>query len=226
MARALNKEATPPRPFSDFELVAQAWSFVIASQTTAVVLAFAVHFLATHPAAEAALLAELDTFDRGARGRAEVLADHLGRLPFLRAVLQETMRLLPVVPLTIREADRDVALPASAGGLTVPAGTQLAVSIFALHRDARLWPRAGEFVPERFLGEFAREAYMPFGDGARSCIGQKLAWQQATICLARLYRRHTFALVAGQVPLAVRMSLALAPAKGVHVTVRERKPRR
>lgn len=63
------------------------------------------------------------------------------------------------------------------------------------------------------------DAYMPFGAGARLCIGRPFANQALAITLARLYARYHFELVQGQVPLALKQTFALVPARGIHVRV-------
>jgi cytochrome P450 len=216
MARAVNKDTG--HPFSDMEVVCQAFNFVVAAQTTAPALAFALYLLAAHPDKEAKLVAEVDALGP----RAPLTPADLARLPYADAVFKETVRLYPTVPLTIREADRDLQL----GALAVPAGTHLAVSLYGLHRAAAHWCDPEAFVPERFLGGAPAggggEAYMPFGDGVRSCVGHRYAWQMVVVALARLYQGFTFRLAPGQVPLAVRMSLSLAPRDGVVVTASRR----
>lgn len=143
------------------------------------------------------------------------------QFPYLEAVFKETLRLFPPVPLTIREAERDIQL----GGYTIPAGTHLAVSMYGLHHSPKYWLDPEAFLPERFLpgGEGVDSAaYMPFGEGPRGCIGQRYAWQEAMVALIMLYQRFVFEVEAGQVPLAVRMSLSLGPKEGVRVKVVQR----
>ena len=107
-------------PFSDFEVVANSFFFMAAgNETTSTALTFAVYLLATHPPAEAALLAEVDAWGRG---RAPGYAD-LGSFPYVDAVLKEALRLFPPVHITTRQADADGLV----GGHRVPAGTPLQV---------------------------------------------------------------------------------------------------
>lgn len=112
--------------------------------------------------------------------------------------------------------------------MNIPEGTHLAVSVYGLHHSKEYWQDPKAFIPERFLQGHGKNvdqtmlAYMPFGEGPRGCIGQRYAWQEAMIALISLYREYDFELEAGQVPLAVRMSLSLGPKDGVKVLPRKR----
>lgn len=111
-------------------------------------------------------------------------------------ILNETLRLYPPAVATIRTAKVDVEL----GGCHVPRGTELMIPILAVHHDARLWgPDAAQFNPGRFANGVARAArhptaFIPFGLGARTCIGQNLALLEAKITLAVLLQRYSFRL--------------------------------
>jgi cytochrome P450 len=222
MANAVNKETG--KPFSDMEVTCQSFSFVLAAyETTTASMAFALHLLATHPEKEAKLLAEIDAFGREVVPTFAQVTD--GKtFPYTEAVFKEALRLFPPVPLTIREADKELQL----GKYTVPAGTHIAVCIYGMHRDPSKWHDPESFIPERFLEasdplKNNMDAYMPFGDGPRGCIGQKYAWQEAMVVLIRLYQKYTFKLVDPKKPLDVRMSLSLTPRVGVNVIVSKRK---
>ena len=221
MARATNKETGAP--YSDLEVVVQAYSFVLAAyETTTASIAFAVYFLATHPEKERILLEEIDAFGRD---RQPTFADVTDGKTFayVDAVFKETLRLYPAVPLAIREAEKDLQL----GQYAVPAGTQMAVCVYSMQRHPAHWADPDSFIPERFLSHHPAaegnnmDAYMPFGDGPRGCIGQKYAWQEAMVALIKLYQKFTFRLTEQQLrlgPLDVRMSLSLTPRNGVSVT--------
>jgi cytochrome P450 len=214
MAAAVNKETG--EAFTETDAVCQAFSFVMAATETATAaMAFAIHLLATHPEAEAKVLAEVDAFGRNATPSFQDLHE---RFPYIEAVFKESLRMYPPVPLTIREAERELSL----GQYAVPAGTYLAVSVYGLQRDPRYWPDPDVFRPERFLqgGDASKEAYMPFGEGTRSCVGQRYAWQEAVLAFVRIYQRTALRLdVKRGKELDVRMSLGLVPRKGVHVQV-------
>lgn len=111
-------------------------------------------------------------------------------------ILNESLRLYPPAVATIRRAKADVDL----GGYRIPRGTELLVPILAVHHDQGLWGRdAAEFNPARFADGVARAArhpmaFIPFGLGVRTCIGQNLALLQAKLALAVLLQRFSFQL--------------------------------
>ena len=120
----------------------------------------------------------------GSPGAASALS---AMLPFTRACVLEATRLYPAAPLLLRVALRDTSL----GGVHIPAGSGIVASTVQIGRQPSIWVQADAFVPERFLpghplhrnAEAAR-AYLPFGAGPRSCVGQQLAVTLATLALA------------------------------------------
>jgi cytochrome P450 len=183
--------------------------FLAGHETTSLALAHTIYLLAKHPEVERRLMSELD----------EVLA---GRLPtvedakslrYTKQVLDESMRLYPPAWATGREVSRDVEI----AGYRIPKGSQLLMSQWLVHRDARFFPDPEAFDPDRWLPERAklipRYAYFPFGGGPRVCIGNHFAMLEATLLLAVLMQRHHFELLPGQ-------SLAFLPT----VTLRQKGP--
>ena len=114
----------------------------------------------------------------------------------LTMILNESLRLYPPIIATIRRSKADVEL----GGYKIPRGTELLVPILAVHHDQALWGNdANEFNPARFSEGVARAskhplAYIPFGLGVRTCIGQNLAVLQAKLALAIILQRFAFRL--------------------------------
>ncbi|KAH8482266.1 hypothetical protein H0E87_029648, partial [Populus deltoides] len=114
----------------------------------------------------------------------------------LTMILNESLRLYPPTIATIRRSKADVEL----GGYKVPSGTEILIPILALHHDQSIWGNdANEFNPARFSGGVARAAkhhvaFIPFGLGVRTCIGQNLAILQAKLTLAILLQRFSFRL--------------------------------
>jgi cytochrome P450 len=114
-------------------------------------------------------------------------------LPYTAAVIHEVARLYPAVWLLSRKALGDDTV----GDYHVPAGAQVLICPYALHRDPRYWDAPEEFNPDRFLGAFpaeSRYAYIPFGAGPRSCVGRSLGLTEAIIALARVCRDVDFAV--------------------------------
>ena len=162
---------------------------VAGSETTANTLAWAYYLLARHAEAERRLHAEVDTLlaPRGRRNETVALeAADLERLPYTRRVITETLRLYPAAYLLGRQAVEDVVLE----GYRIPAGTTVLMSQYLMHRDARFFPDPEAFLPDRWSAPAPpRCAFFPFGDGPRVCIGEPLAWLEATLILAILSYR-------------------------------------
>ena len=141
--------------------------------------------LAASPTAEERLMAELDA---ELSGRMPTLADR-ARLPYLDAVIRETLRLYPPVRLIDRCPVSDTRI----GRARVRAGTNVIVSPLVTHREASLYEHPSHFLPERWLSTTPRElpkgAYFPFGAGGHVCIGQPLALAIIWLTLATIGRR-------------------------------------
>lgn len=149
--------------------------------TTSGTLFWSLFLLASAPAAQQRVAAEVGPLDLGPDSAFEMLS----HLPYTRAVVQETLRLYPSVHSIGRRAlAADVA-----GGVPVPAGAQVMISPWVLHRHRRLWRDPNRFDPSRFLPGAPppdRYAYIPFGVGPRACIGAQFAMTEAVLVLARL----------------------------------------
>lgn len=159
-------------------------------------LAAAWFLLALSPEAEAALHAELaEQLD----GRAPEAAD-IARLPVTRALLLETLRLYPPVPLLMRVAARGTEV----AGVAVPAGSLACVAPWVIHRHQALWDAPDEFRPARFMPDApapAPFAYLPFGLGPRHCVGQEMAVNMAMLLLATLAQEFRPRLLPGPLPM-------------------------
>ena len=135
--------------------------------------------------------------------------------------MKEAMRLYPPAYTMTRLAEEDTII----GGYPVPAGSEVVLWIYWAHHDPRWWPDPEAFRPERFTPEEAAKrpklAYMPFGAGARACIGKVFAIIEATLILAELAQRYRFELVPGH-PVLPRPRITLAPKHGMQMTLRAR----
>jgi cytochrome P450 len=191
--------------------------FLAGHETTALALSYCFYLLATHPAAEARLTAELDEV---LRGRPPTSAD-VSRLRYTEWVVKESMRLYPPAPGIGREALSDCEI----GGYYVPRGTQIGLMQWVVHRDPRWFDDPEAFKPERWDNDLAkrlpRGAYFPFGDGPRICIGNHFAMMETVLVLATILQRYRLELAPGY-KLELFPSITLRPKHGVQMVVRER----
>lgn len=155
------------------------------SETTASILGWILHLLGTHPDVQRAVHAELDEVV----GRRPISADDLTRLPYLRRVVRETLRLYPPAWLISRRALTDVSL----GGYTVPAGSDVFFSAYGVHRDPAYYANPAVFDPGRWTTQSERSkttpTFLAFGAGPRGCIGEAFAWSEVLIFTATLLQR-------------------------------------
>lgn len=203
----------------DTQVRDEAMTLVLAGhETTAAALTWAMYLLARHPDARARVEEELD---RVLGDRAPRYAD-LASLPYTLAVVKETMRLHPPAYIVARRAIEDVVV----GEHLVPKGRVVLVNIAGIHRDPASFVDPGRFDPERFLGANERaipkHAYLPFGAGARVCIGSQFALAEAHLLLAAWSHRFRVALRDPGVEVEPEPLITLRPKGGLPATVTAR----
>jgi len=191
--------------------------FLAGHETAANALAWTWYLLALHPRAEARLHEEL----------AHVLGGRVARwedvpaLKFTRAVLEESMRLYPPLPVLSRECIAEDEIR----GRRIPKGSIVTVAPWLLHRHAKLWEHPHEFVPERFTAEWptrhAKFAYLPFGAGPRVCLGAAFAMNEVVISLATLAQAFVLRLDPGR-EVGYECRLTLRPAAGLPMRLEPR----
>ena len=209
----LNAQDDGGEVMSDLQLRDEAMTLFLAGhETTALALAHTFYLLSKHPEIEKRLRAELDTV----LGDRLPNADDMKQLVFTERVLKEAMRLYPPAWTTGRQANEDVTI----GGYHIPKGSQLLVSQWVVHRDARFFPDPEAFDPDRWEPERAkmipRYAYFPFGAGPRLCIGQGFAMIEAQLLLATLAQKFRLDLVSAQ-HVVPQPSITLRPRDGILV---------
>jgi unspecific monooxygenase len=164
--------------FTDEQLGDQVATMILAGhETTATALFWSLYLLSLDQVTQEQLADEV-------RGVADGPLD-IERLKFTRAVIDETMRLYPPAFLIARAA----AGPDSVAGLSIRKRDVILIAPWLLHRHERLWHQPNAFVPSRFVPPSPppdRFAYLPFGVGARVCIGAHFAITEATLALAKL----------------------------------------
>jgi cytochrome P450 len=165
--------------FTDVQLGDQVATMILAGhETTATALFWSLYLLALDPATQNELAAEVQS--ASAAGTLDI-----ERLKFTRAVVDETMRLYPPAFLIARAA----AGPDTIAGMPVKKHDVILIAPWLLHRHEKLWRDPNSFIPSRFMPGATppdRFAYLPFGVGARVCIGAHFALTEATLALAKL----------------------------------------
>jgi unspecific monooxygenase len=165
--------------FTDEQLGDQVATMILAGhETTATALFWSLYLLALDPATQDELAEEVR------RASADGTLD-IEQLKFTRAVIDETMRLYPPAFLIARAA----IAPDMIAGLSVRKKDVILIAPWLLHRHEKLWHDPNAFMPSRFMSPSLppdRFAYLPFGVGARVCIGAHFALMETTLALARL----------------------------------------
>ncbi|MFO0625383.1 MAG: cytochrome P450 [Polyangiales bacterium] len=192
--------------------------FLAGHETTANALTWTFYLLARNPAARARLEQELDAH---LGGRTPTLAD-LPKLPYAMMVFKEAMRLYPPAYVIARRALRDVEID----GHRIARGHVALINIIGMHHDPKLFPDPERFDPERFAPEaeraLPRGAFLPFGAGARVCIGNHFALMEGHLALATLAQRVRFELPAAAPPVLMEPLVTLRPRGGMPMTAHRR----
>jgi cytochrome P450 len=140
---------------------------------------------------------------------------------YLRACLEESMRLCPVVVHLTRVARRETRI----GGEAVPAGSRVFPSAYLAQRNPAVFPEPDRFLPERFLeGRAFEGAYFPFGFGARTCIGRHFVTRQMILLTSTILRHADLSLAPGERSRPVRRLVLILPEGGTQMVLRGRRP--
>lgn len=188
--------------------------FLAGHETTALAVSYALYLVAGDDCVQERLRVEVDPLGDG-----PLTIEDLARLPYTQAVINEAMRLYPPIWSIIRRTTK----PCRLGSLALKPGDHLMIAQWTLSRNAQWFPEPEQFKPERWLDGEAppRFAYIPFGAGMRKCIGDHFAMFEATVMLAELMRRASFARV-DDVPLRLVPSVTLRPKDGIRLRVMPR----
>jgi cytochrome P450 len=189
---------------TDEELRDQLVTLLLAGhETTATALAWTLHELAKDPAQES------KARDAAIRGDND----------YLEAVLKESMRLHPVIPMVVRH----LMEPATVGGVDLPAGANVAASIILAHGSEASHPDHTAFRPERFLeGEVAANTWIPFGGGVRRCIGAGFSLMEGVVVLREVLSAYDVTLPAGAREQPKVRNITSVPRNGARIVARRR----
>jgi cytochrome P450 len=188
-------------PMSDVEVRDELVTLLVAGhETTATALSWAVERLARDP-------------QRLGRLRDEVAA---GEDDYLDAVVKETLRLRPVIPIVVRRLTEPVEI----GGHLLPAGARVAPCIYLVHRREDVYEQPHAFMPERFLEQPAGTyTWIPFGGGVRRCLGASFALLEMKQVLGALVERLDIQPSQPKSERVRRRQITLAPSRGGEVVV-------
>ncbi|XP_077880843.1 cytochrome P450 3A21-like [Ictidomys tridecemlineatus] len=205
-----SQDKEPYQALSDLEIAAQSIIFILAGyENTSTTLSFIMYLLATHPDIQKKLQQEID---ETLPNKAPVTYDVLFEMKYLDMVVNETLRLYPIIERILRVCKKDVEL----NGVLIPRGTIVAIPTYSLHQNSMYWPEPEKFYPERYRApekgnpplrgcfthilRFSKKnkdsinpyVYMPFGNGPRNCIGMKFALMNMKLAVIRLLQNFSF----------------------------------
>src|SRR3954471_19871305 len=191
-------------PLTDEELRDQLVTLLLAGhETTASGLSWALYELGR---------------DRDLMQRAQSAADS-GDDDFIEAVMKESLRLHPIIPMVVRFLMR----PARVDGIDLPAGVSVGPSILLAHSDPAYFPEPERFRPERFLeGEVAPNTWIPFGGGVRRCIGAGFSLMEGVAVLREVLRRFDVTIVDGHTDKPRVRNITSVPDRGARIVVERR----
>ncbi len=192
------------RGLTDEELRDQLVTLLLAGhETTATALAWALHELGKDP-------------EQAAKARDAASAGNSG---YLEAVLKESMRLHPVIPMVVRH----LMAPATIGGFDLPRGVNVAASILLAHDSEASYPDHDTFRPERFLeGEVVPNTWIPFGGGVRRCIGAGFSLMEGVAVLHAVLTAYDVSVPPGTTELPQVRNITSVPRHGARIVVARR----
>ncbi|KAI0365331.1 fatty acid hydroxylase [Pilatotrama ljubarskyi] len=195
---------------SDDNIKHNLLTFLIAGhETTSGMLTFTVYYLLKNPEALRKLREEIDT----QIGDRPMTAQDVNKLPYLIAVMRESLRLGPTAPARTVAPLEDTTI---AGKYFVEKGTSIIINAYNTHRDPKVWGEDAEkFRPERMVGgnfdALPPNAWQPFGFGMRGCIGRPFAWQEAQLALVTILQRFDLVLHDPAYELELKQTLTIKP---------------
>ncbi|XP_003380197.1 putative thromboxane-A synthase [Trichinella spiralis] len=185
----LRKKHLKGTPLTDDAIVANAMVFLLAGyETSSTAMGFAAWLLAKHPEVQEKLRQEVNVKFNDIQIGQEY--DVIHDMPYMNAVMQETLRLYPpLVLLVVRTCIKECTI----NEIPFVPGVQVLFPTYSIHHDETIWPEPDRFLPERFIGSDCAHhpmAWLPFGAGPRNCIGKRFAEMQFKITMAHLLKRY------------------------------------
>ncbi|KAI1084616.1 cytochrome P450 [Whalleya microplaca] len=195
---------------SDQSIIDNLITFLIAGhETTSGLLSFSFYELLKHPDAYRKAQEEVDTVI----GKGPITIEHISKLPYIAAILRETLRVDSPITMFSVIPREDTLL---AGQYHVSKDEAMALFVQKAHQDPAVYgDDAQEFKPERMLDEdfnkLPKNAWKPFGNGLRGCIGRPFAWQEAILAMAMLLQNFNFVAHDPTYRLALKQTLTIKP---------------
>ncbi|KAJ9573563.1 hypothetical protein L9F63_009048 [Diploptera punctata] len=209
-----NRTSVKPNLEKD-DIVAQALLFYFAGfEAVSTLMCFTSHQLAVYPDIQSRLQQEIDQTLLKNDGKITYEAVH--SMKYLDMVLSETLRMYPPAALTDRKCVKTYNLPGETPYTLCP-GQVIWIPIYGLHHDPEYFPDPDKFDPERFSDENRDKikpyTYVPFGSGARNCIGNRFALMETKIALIHILSRFNLKVVS-RTPIPIQITK-----KGLNFTV-------
>ncbi|XP_017066757.2 cytochrome P450 4d8 isoform X1 [Drosophila eugracilis] len=181
------------KPLTNDEIREEVDTFMFEGHdTTTSALSFCLHELSRHPEVQEKMLEEILRVLGTDRSRPVNIRD-LGELKYMECVIKESLRMYPPVPIVGRKLQTDLKYTNSVyGDGVIPAGSEIIIGIFGVHRQPETFPNPDEFIPERHQdgSRVAPFKMIPFSAGPRNCIGQKFAQLEMKMMLAKIVREY------------------------------------
>ncbi|KAJ5668186.1 Amidohydrolase [Penicillium maclennaniae] len=216
-ALILGRDPQTGRGMTDSSIIDNMITFLIAGhETTSGMLSFMFYYLLKTPSAYQKLQEEVDRV----LGRRKVTVDDLSKFPYLTAVMRETLRLKPTAPMIGMHAhpEKNKEDPVTLGGgkYVLHENEPIVLMPGKMQRDPKVYGEdADEFRPERMLDEnfnkLPKNAWKPFGNGMRGCIGRPFAWQEVLILVAMLMQNFNFQMDDPSYDLRLKQTLTIKP---------------
>ena len=197
---------------TDEELRDELMTLLVAGhETTATAISWAFYWIHKLPAVREKLLVELDSLGENPD------SNTIFKLPYLTAVCNETLRIHPVGMLTF---PRKVKTPISVCGYQLEPGTIIMGSIYLTHQREDIYPQPEQFNPERFLErQFSPYEFLPFGGGARRCIGLAFAQMEMKLILAKVMKTWSMKLIDTHEIKPQRRGLVTGPNRPINLEI-------
>ncbi|HBJ38996.1 MAG TPA: cytochrome P450 [Planctomycetaceae bacterium] len=194
------------QPITREHIYSELMTFLFAGhETTALTLTWAMYHLHTNPDAYSLLVNELDSLENDSPSR-------LASAPYLKAIVQETLRVHPILTETLRK----LKAPMTLGDYHLPAGMAVAPATVLAHYNPLIYKDPEQFRPERFLEKsYSHFQYMPFGGGHRRCIGAAFASHEIAVVLGSLLKRYKFELIDSAPVVPKRRNVTIGPSTSV-----------